>query len=186
MHFITNQLNQFLRNSFELTEDIVVLSNLVDSDGSALALVNNKVVIFVANMEKDTMPVRQQQSSTLNQRIAITNDPIYLNLSIVIAANFTAKNYLESLKFISSVISYFQSQPVFDHSNSPDLDPCIQKLILDIENIERSELSNMWGMFGSKYIPSIVYRMRTIALGRSDLQTQVSPVNQSHLDIGGS
>lgn len=184
MVFITNQLNQYLKNTFDLDEDIVVLSNLVDSDGSSLTSTNNKVVIFLANMEKDTMPIRQQQTSSLNQRTTMSKPPIYLNLSIVIAANFTQKNYLESLKFISNVISYFQSQSAFDQQNSPELDPCIEKLILDIENINRSELSNMWGMIGSKYLPSVVYRVRTIALSRDVINAQVTSIQQTNINVG--
>jgi len=177
---IAEQLNQYLRNSFDLNEDIVIVSNLIENDGSVVAQSNNKIVVFLANMEKDTMPQRQTQYlSSSNDRLAVSIKPLYLNLSVVIAANFTGANYQESLKFISQVVTFFQQQPVFDHHNSPDLDPRIQKLILDIENVPRHDLSSMWGMFGAKYLPSIIYRVRMATLDGAGIHSQVAAVRQT-------
>ncbi|NQZ12439.1 MAG: DUF4255 domain-containing protein, partial [Algicola sp.] len=54
VNHIASKLNQFLKATFELSEDIVIVSNLVENDGSTVAQTNNKVVVFVANLEKDT------------------------------------------------------------------------------------------------------------------------------------
>jgi hypothetical protein len=175
--YITDRLNAHFKNIFELNEDIVVVSNLMENDGSAVPSTNNKVVVFLANMEKDTMP-KQRVNHVGSNRVAVTNAPIYLNLSIVIAANFTGANYLEALKFISTAITFFQQQSVFNHENSPDLPPNIEKLILEIENIPRQDLSSMWSMFGAKYIPSIVYRVRTVTINSNAVLAQHSIVNQ--------
>ncbi|MFT6777221.1 MAG: hypothetical protein ACJAV1_001138 [Paraglaciecola sp.] len=175
--YITDRLNAHFKNIFELNEDIVVVSNLMENDGSAVPSTNNKVVVFLANMEKDTMP-KQRVNHVGSNRVAVTNAPIYLNLSIVIAANFTGANYLEALKFISTAITFFQQQPVFNHENSPDLPPNIEKLILEIENIPRQDLSSMWSMFGAKYIPSIVYRVRMVTINSNAVLAQHSIVNQ--------
>lgn len=178
------QLNQYLKNQFQLSEDIVVVSNLIDHDGSVEANTNNKVVVFLANMEKDTMPQRQGRvNHAPDGRHLVTSKPLYLNLSLVFAANFVGQNYQESLKFISHVVSYFQQNPVFDHQNSPGLDPKIEKLMLDIENIQRHDLNSLWGMFGAKYLPSIVYKVRMVTVSNEAVQSQVSPVQQPSLNI---
>ncbi len=177
-------LNQYLKNTFDLSEDIVIVSNLVENDGSVVAQTNNKIVVFLANMEKDTMPQRQNSSAALsNDRLSINSKPLYLNLSIVVAANFTGANYQESLKFISQVVSFFQKQPVFDHQNSPELDANIEKLILDIENVQRHDLSSMWSMFGAKYLPSIVYRVRMVTLDANAVQSRITKVQQPNTTI---
>ena len=54
MNHISLKLNQFLKNKFELVEDVVVVSNLVDHDGAISANVNNRVVIFLTNIERET------------------------------------------------------------------------------------------------------------------------------------
>ena len=178
------RLNQHLKSKFELNEDIVIVSNLAENSGGIEANTDNKIVIFLASLEKDTMPQRQSQSQySPNGRSLITNKPLYLNLSIVLAANFTGANYQESLKFISHVILFFQQNPVFDHHNSPDLDSKIEKLILDIENIPRQDLNSLWGMFGAKYLPSVVYKVRMVTMASDAIHGQVGVLQQPSLDI---
>lgn len=120
MHFIVSQLNQFFKSNVKLTENIGV-SNLVDG-----------------NLNR---PNYQQKSSQVTQFIAMSNEPISLNFTIIIAAYFAAKNYLESLRFISNFVSYFQCQSVFDHLN---LFPCINAIFLERENVGHSALRNKW------------------------------------------
>lgn len=48
--------------------------------------------------------------------------------------------------------------------SNPAMDAGIEKRILDMENLDRRELKNMWGMFGGKYMPSVLYRVRMIAI----------------------
>ncbi len=184
VNHIATQLNQYLKNRFELSEDIVIVSNLINHDGAIEANTNNKVVVFLANLEKDTMPQRQTRSfNSPDGRHLVTSKPLYLNLSLVITANFTGANYLEALKFISHIVSYFQLNPIFDHQNSPELSPGIEKLILNIENIQRHDLSSMWGMFGAKYLPSIIYKVRMVTMGSQAITSQVSTVQQPSLNI---
>ena len=55
---IASQLNQFLRRSFDLTEDMVVLSNILEQDGTVAPDVNNKLVVFVVNGVRPDISVR--------------------------------------------------------------------------------------------------------------------------------
>jgi len=91
--------------------------------------------------------------------------PIFLNLHIVLAANFKANHYEESLKYLSKAIGFFQDHSVFDRTSSPDLANGLEKLIVDIENLGLQELSNLWSFLGCKYVPSVMYKVRTVALG---------------------
>jgi hypothetical protein len=179
MEHIAYRLNQHLKIRFELSEDIVVISNLVDHDGSVCAHINNRVVIFITNIEKET--AMNLGGAIPNTSSFTTAKPIFLNLYVMVSANFTGTNYNESLKFISSVIGFFQAHPVFNHQNSPDLDKKIDKIILDIENVQTQDLSNMWGMFGAKYVPSILYKVRMITI---DDQAEIARVNRtSDIDV---
>ncbi|SFA98956.1 Protein of unknown function [Collimonas sp. OK607] len=171
------QLNQSLKQTYALTEDIVLMSGLVDADGHAAPNTNNKLVVFLTNLEKDTVPYRQQTSSAAGaSRTVVSNAPLYLNLYVMIAANFSGANYSEALKLISGAIAYFQRFPVFDHQVTPELDPRIEKLVLDIENLKIHELSNIWTLLGSKYLPSVLYKVRMVALDADDIVARVPNV----------
>ena len=175
---IASQLNQFLKQVLPISEDIVVVSNLAGSDGSAGAQVNNKVVLFITAIERDTVPVRAGDSGS--GRMLAAGAPLFLNLYVMVAANFSDRNYPEALKFISAAIGFFQAHPVFDRISTPDLDPRIERLVLDIENLKPQEASNIWGMLGAKYVPSVLYRVRMVALdGAAILGRQTSIADPS-------
>jgi hypothetical protein len=171
---LANQLNAYLKRTNNLTEDIVVVSSLVESDGSAAPHTNNKLILLLTNIEKDTVPQSGAARSTgFDGRVPISNRPIYLNLYVMLAANFSGSNYTEALKFISKAIAFFQMQPVFDKHSSPDLDSRIDKLVLDIENLNIQDLSNLWGLLGGKYLPSVHYRVRMVAISPDNIVAQV-------------
>jgi hypothetical protein len=163
---------------FDLNEDIVVISNLLEQDGSIDPYVHNKLVVFLVNIERDTAPLRQSNSSTGGERIVISNPPVYLNLYLMFAGCFGGKNYPQALKFISTTISFFQKTPVFDHHIMPDLDDRIEKLVLNIENLNTQDLSNLWGILSGRYLPSILYKVRMVAFDKIDVRMQTPPIIQ--------
>ncbi len=181
---LANQLNQFLKRSFGLTEDIVTVSNIVEPDGSIAPNVNNKLVMLLTNIERDTVPFRKPSSNASgNARSPISVPPLYLNLYVMVAANFSGKNYPEALKLISNTISFFQRQPVFDRNSTPDLDQRIEKLILDMENLKIQDLSNVWGLLGGKYLPSVLYKVRMVTFDAADIVGQVPTLQDPQLSL---
>ena len=174
---IASQLNQFLKRLFNLTEDIVVISNLVEQDGTIASDVTNKVVVFLVNIQKDTVPYRQATSTAAgSDRSVVTSPPLYLNVYLMVAGHFS--NYPEALKMMSHAISFFQRRPVFDHQNTPDLDRRIQRLAMDIENLNIQDLSNLWGVISGKYLPSILYKVRMVAFDAGDVTAQVPTLKE--------
>jgi hypothetical protein len=99
------------------------------------------------------------------------------------AATFSGVNYPEALKFISQTIAFFQGRPVIDHQNTPDLDPRIDKLMLDIENLNAAELSNLWGILRGTYMPSILYRMRMVTIDAGQWTAQVPGVSRPQVGV---
>lgn len=173
---IANQLNFFLKRSFDLSEDVVLLSNITEQDGTLAPNTANKLLVFLVNAEKDTVPLSAPGAGKTLGGFAASYPPVVLNLYVMVAANFTGGNYPEALKFLSSAVSYFQRQPVFDHQVTPDIDRRIRKLALDIENLNLQDLSSLWGVLSGKYLPSILYKVRMVAFDSSDITGQLSPI----------
>ena len=176
------QLNQFFRTRYQQVEDLVVVSNLVELDGNVVAQANNKLVLMLVNIEKDSLPHRSGNHPSSERRgpdnrLQIHSAPLHLNLYLMMAANFGGANYAEALKFISAAISYFQANPVFDPTNSPDLPRGIEKLILDIENLKIQDLNNLWSLLGGKYLPSVYYKLRMVTLDGTALIGQVPQIS---------
>jgi hypothetical protein len=172
---IASQLNQFLKRSFDLNEDVVVLSNIMEQDGTLAPNINNKLVVFLVNVEKETASSRPGNLGGF-ERSASSYPPVFLNLYVMVAGNFGCSNYAEALKFLSNTVSFFQRQPVFDHQVTPELDKRINKLALDIENLNIQDLSSLWGILSGKYQPSILYKVRMVAFDSGDVLSQLSPI----------
>ena len=182
INHIGSQLNQFLRRTFDLNEDIVEISNILEQDGNVASNVINKIALFLVNVEKDSVPYRQQNSIAAGSDRTVTSyPPLYLNLYVMFVGHFSGGNYPEALKFISNTISFFPRRPVFDHKNSPDLDKRIEKLILDIDNLSVQDLSHLWGMLGGNYLPSILYKVRIVSFDSGDVRAQVHTIKETHL-----
>ncbi|ALP53859.1 hypothetical protein Tel_12335 [Candidatus Tenderia electrophaga] len=169
---IASELNQHLKRSFDLSEDVVVVSNLLEQDGSVAPHANNKIVVSLVNIEKDSVPFQQQNFASGGGRSIVASPPLYFNLYLMFASYFSGSNYQEGLKFISKTISYFQGQGVFDQHNSPGLDTKINKLILDIENLDMQNLSSLWGMLSGKYLPSVLYKVRMVTYDSGAVKKQ--------------
>ncbi|MCP5244475.1 MAG: DUF4255 domain-containing protein [Burkholderiales bacterium] len=169
VQLLATQLNQYLRRAYDLSEDMVVVSNLLDMDGSVSPNINNKLVIFLTNIEKDSVSRRSPGVHEFGERAVQRNAGIHFNLYIMLTANFSGTNYAEALKFLSSTISFFQRNPLFNHQNTPDMDRRLEKLVLDIENLSIQDLSNLWGALGGKYMPSILYRVRMVTFDAGEI-----------------
>ena len=169
VQLLATQLNQYLRRTYNLGEDVVVVSNLLEIDGTVAVNVNNKLVVFLVNIEKDSVPFRQVSLHEVGQREVQSSVPLYFNLHLMMAANFTGNNYHEALKFLSSTIIFFQKNHVINHQTAHEMDDRIEKLILDIENLSIQDLSNLWGSLGGKYLPSILYKVRMVAFDTEDV-----------------
>ncbi|MCP5003927.1 MAG: DUF4255 domain-containing protein [Planctomycetes bacterium] len=176
---ITKMLNQFLTRTFNLNEDIVVSSNIVELDGNVSDYINNKVVVTLVNIEKDTTPgiVPGQVDLSTGTRTK-KHRPLYFNLFVLFSAHFPNKNYSEALKFLSCTISFFQMNPLFNHENTPDLDKNLIGLSLEIQNLDIRDLSSLWTIISSKYIPSILYKVRLITFDADEIM-DTSPVTRT-------
>lgn len=176
---LTNYLNQYLKRTFDLNEDIVALSNIVEQDGTVATNVTNKLVVCLVNIEKDSTPVNLPKRGMMPSDKAVMGyPPVHLNLYLMFAAHFSGNNYSEALKFLSHTISFFQRNPVFDHQNTPDLDRRIHQLALDIENLDTKDLSSLWSILSGKYLPSILYKVRMLSFAADDIKAQI-PVSKA-------
>ena len=136
INHIANNVNQQLMRTFGLNEDVVVVSNILEQDGTVATHVNNKIVVSLVNIEKENVPLNQPRvAAASGTRTVITNPPIHFNLYLMFASYFSGSNYQEGLKFISNTISYLQGQSMFDQHNSPGLDRNINKLVLNVNSI---------------------------------------------------
>jgi hypothetical protein len=160
-------LNEYLRSEFQLTEDRVVVSGLTDLKGNIASQIDNKLVVSLIGIEEE---------GTLTNAFPGApgiNAPIHINLLAMFSANFPESNYTESLRFLSAIITFFQGARVFNHQNTPMLSTNIDKVTCEMMSLSFQEQNLVWGTLGAKYIPSVVYRFRTLSMSRGNILEEV-------------
>ncbi|MBX9446303.1 DUF4255 domain-containing protein [Dickeya chrysanthemi] len=177
IHYLTKQLNQYLKNTLNLHDDVVVIANPADDDGKMFPLTKNKLVVFLSNIEKETVTYRNNAANPGN-RFAVSTPPLFVRVSIVVAANFTGTQYAEGLQVIAHAMAFLHKNALLNRYNAPDMDQEIEQLLLEMDSLPRHELGNMWTMLGSRYLPSAVYRLRVKIADSQAIQAQADGIRQ--------
>lgn len=180
---VRDELNQAMRRRFPSTEDVVVVSNLFEPDGTPVVHATDKLCMFLVNVEREASPQRSMvRAGGLSGTTGLYQPPVFLNLMVMFAATFSGAKYPEALKFISATTAFFQGRPVFDAANTPGLDRGIERLSFEIENLSIADLGNLWGVLGGRYVPSLLMRARMVVIDSSQLTQQIPAVTRPAAD----
>ena len=156
---LVDEINGYFKSRLKINEDKVVLSGIMNADGTTAMRGENKVLVTLVNIEKDTV--------SQNGAVQHTSSPLNINLYILFSASFAAANYPEALRFLSFVMGYLQQKNVFNRANTPQLDGAIEKLVFEMESLTLERMSSVWTALGAKYMPSVMYRMRMLTIDGS-------------------
>lgn len=159
---LVDEMNEHFRSRLKVNEQKVILSSIVNQDGSIAIQGENKIVVTLVNIEKETAKSINQKSTSTNSAPVLN-----VNLFILFSAYFSQGNYPEALRFLSFVIGYFVNKSTFNHSNTPGLDNKIDKLTFEIVDMNQDAVGNLWSSIGAKYMPSVMYKMRMLTFDDS-------------------
>lgn len=163
LQFTVSALNQFLKNRMGTDESIVVLNNLIEANGSIPQINQNKIVLSLINIEKETAKPFYNRNTKLENGSYIDVTPSEkFNLDILISSNFD--DYSETLKFLNTSILFFQINNVLDSNTFSGIPLGLTKLEFDIEKISYRDMQSLWTAMGAKYQPSVIYKMRMITI----------------------
>jgi hypothetical protein len=161
LQFTCDVMGQFLKHRLGLDENKVLLNNLIEGNGSLPQENQNKIIVSLINIEKETArPFYNRNQKLPDNNFSDTNLSERYNLDILISSNF--ENYNETLKFLDEVLLFFQINNSFDSSSYSNLPDGIPKLEFEIEKITYHQMQSLWTAMGAKYQPSVIYKMRLI------------------------
>ena len=163
LQFTLSSLDQFLKTRMGLDESKVVLNNLIEGNGSIPQINQNKIVISLINIEKETTkPFYNRTQRLENGNYSEVRPSERYNLDILISSNFD--NYSEALKFLNAIILFFQINSTLDSNSSTNIPLGLSKLEFEIEKITYRDMQSLWTAMGAKYQPSVIYKMRLITI----------------------
>jgi hypothetical protein len=182
LDFLRIQLDNYLRMKLDplTSTPFIQLANIAWHDSettSGAAGDSSDAFISLINIEEDRISRSQDPFARgPGNTIVYKNPKVYLNLYLLFSVNLSS--YVESLKRLSYIIQFFQWRNAFTPLNFPSLPAGIQELIFDLYTPNFQDLNNLWGIMGSKYLPSVIYKMRLITISEEFEQGTAGVISQ--------
>ncbi len=173
---VLNLVNAYMENLDQSGGAWVTMTSLVDHDGTLNQSARDKVVMIVYNITRETVFGTYQPTAAskppqgAGDSFAMVAPPLYVNVHLMFMANFSENTYPDGLAALSRVISFFQQNPYFNHNNAPALSPDIDKLTLEFENLSPVDVNYVMGMLGTRYLPSVFYKLRMLPFASTAMQ----------------
>lgn len=168
LDYICDQLNTYLKLKDGITQNVslIKLDNIAWHD--AMDDTDKDAFLSLVNIEEDRIS-KSQENFVRNSNGSVTykNPKIFLNLYLLFSVNLS--DYTTSLHRLSYIIQFFQYQNVFTPLTAPGnaghlFPDGLDELIFDLHTLSFQDLNNLWGIMGSKYLPSVMYKMRLVII----------------------
>lgn len=194
--FIQKELETFIldkiQNDDYLPGTVVELNSIISSDGTVRTDAKSHIDIMLVR-------VNEEKREGLHPYYLPTSDkknyqqvkpPVEVELTLLFIANNT--NYETSLRDLTMVLSFFQSNSVFDgqlfpNLNASVLDPdkkswqVIDKLIFRMINYSLEQQNNLWAMIGAKYMPSLLYTVSLLSIFNQERDRLIRPIVEQNI-----
>jgi len=163
---LRDELKEFLTPIFTKSSFGVKVCKLVDAHGKTVLNKDQpEVVITLMNIQEER---NMHQSRTSNP-----GQPYCLNLMLLFSVHERADEsvtseeaHLETMMLLDGVLEFFQRHSTFNTQSHPHLPEGIQYLQFMLASEDLRENSYIWTMTGAKYVPSVLYRVRSVMVGQ--------------------
>ena len=189
LKFLAEQLNAYIRDQnrtdTDITDPVVILQNISKLDDDSIkATSNNKILISLVNISEETsMKNNPDYTSVKNNLTTYKNQPVNLNLYIMITSYMT--NYEYGLIYLSLVLTFFQGKFSFNLKNSTtEVEglPDDFHIILDLFNLGFEQLNYVWSTFGGKQHPFVCYKVRLLKMERESTSEISGVISEITID----
>lgn len=128
--------------------------------GSAGEECPNKVVISLVNLEKETSGDMTYMQCSGNGFVG-KGAPLMMNMHVMLAAVYDGKRYGESLSVLSETLAFIRSTPKFQVDG--------HAYTMEIVPMSTMDLHNIWTTMGGQYYPSVICKLRGLAIDSSEI-----------------
>lgn len=169
--YLSERLNEHLKVTFKIPEDLVEVASLghnmdVNSDTH-----QNAIVMSLINIERETAMGIQVNRKHIDQHLYKKMNPSWhLNLTFMLASVSDSKQYLQSLRLLSSSLDFFQNENVFIIRPATG-EGLNLRITVEPMNATYQELSNIWSLFGGKYYPSLIGKIRMLTIDSNHISS---------------
>lgn len=160
VQFLKEELDTYLVSRTGSNAVEVKLSKVVDEVGK-YEFDEGAIGATIINIEEErTLKSHLPEYTYVNGQHVVLEPDLKLNLHVLFTAHF--KLYDQALKYLSYVLTFFQSHSFFNSSEYPGLDPRVGKLTVELHTLNYEQLNQIWAFIGGKHLPSVIYKVRMI------------------------
>lgn len=178
----------------------VVIENIGLFETEHGAGLKDNIIISLVNIEEESSFKNGQTFSKWpDGKARYENRPVYLNLYVLITANFPGgvppnNGYVQSLHRLSLVIEFFQGKNVFTPAGSsvplpPELsdltNPDIASLKLNLEmyTLTFEQINHLWGSLGGRQLPFVMYKVRMVSITERSIRREVPLIEEINTNL---
>lgn len=197
LEFITKELEAYIVNR---EQDLVHYSPGHVVDLKPVALPNGTinitntthVTLMIAGVEEERREgKRPVYTPTDDKQFTKLNAPVEIDIFLLFAAH--NKDYPTALRDLSSILSFFQGNPIFDVQKYPSLNDgakepvtkpwqLIERLSFRLYNLSFEQQNNLWSMLGTKYIPSVTYKLNMLTVFETKAKEKAPAISEMNID----
>ena len=171
LKLIADRLNAHLSALFSVSEELVAIGPLSDSEGKPTAESRNRLTLFITNIAHDTVPRSHgKRALSVGQQ-----PPVHLDIYFMLASGHDPEIYSEGLKLISAALMFFQANPVMTPRSAPEMPVGMEQLSIEIANLQAQEVGQLWGNLGGRYVPSVMFKVRSVLID-ARVVTSITPL----------
>jgi hypothetical protein len=152
--YYAERLDEYLSRNHHQPEGLATVG-LIGATGEERP---NKVVISLINLEKEAsgdMSYMQRSGSGFVGKGA----PLMMNMHIMLATVYESRRYAESLSVLSDTLTFIQSLPKFSTGK--------ESCTVEVVPMSTMDLHNIWTTMGGQYYPSVICKVRGLAIDLS-------------------
>lgn len=181
LKFLKDELGDYFFKRTGSHSVVVKMSSVVDETGK-YSFDKETVCASIINIaEERTFKSNSPEYTYVNGQHVVLEPALKLNLYVMFAANFT--QYDVALRYISYVLTYFQSHPCFTPDQNPALENGISKIVVELQSLNYEQLNQIWTFVGGKQLPSVIYKVSMIALQDESLKAVQPPLTVINTDM---
>jgi hypothetical protein len=183
--FIRDRLNEHVARSTG-ADDSGLGDAIAFPDGDKLdplALKVGAVNLLLVNMEQElVMRGGDPFSRVLGDGSSLAVQPaLRLNLMILFVARYRA--YDAGLAALFAVLHFFQANRVFEARAFPDLDPRIDRLVVELTTLPLAEQNDLWASLRLAYHPSLLFRVRMLTVEQDAAAAPATLVGDPRVEV---
>ena len=164
--FLKNDLNSFITNKKGVNENFVLFANLNNINENPQGA-DNKIIISIVNIEEEKLLKSPDNYTKTATEINYKKPAVWLNFICLFTYYTKSNENYDGIDLLANVVQYFQSRPRIDKTTAvvpKHFQLCMKDFRAEFVSLNYEQTNYLWGLFGGKYHPSVIYKFKTIQL----------------------